>query len=65
MTKEKREYEVKDFGRHFRKKKTLVSCTTVLRRKKDSVKYAALIYQIGRLEKQYESLSFREWHRGN
>jgi hypothetical protein len=28
----------------------------VLRRKKDAVKYAALIYQIGKLEKQYESL---------
>jgi hypothetical protein len=39
-----------------RRHKTLKSKVTVLRRKKDAVKYAALIYQIGRLEKQYESL---------
>jgi hypothetical protein len=34
----------------------------VLRNKKDTVRYAALVYQIGQLEKQYESLYPPCWH---
>jgi hypothetical protein len=44
-----------------RRHKTLKSKVTVLRRKKDAVRYAALIYQIGKLEKQYESLYPDRW----
>ena len=35
---------------------------TVLRKKKDAVKYAALIYQIGKLEKQFKSLYPPIWY---
>jgi hypothetical protein len=52
----------------YRRHKTLKSKVTVLRRKKDAVKYAALIYQIGKLEKQYESLyppKLHVWYDGS
>jgi hypothetical protein len=53
----KREYEERPSISPFaRRRKVMVGTKTVLRRKKDAVKYAALIYQIGRLEKQYKSL---------
>ena len=56
MVKVQHEYEEVPSTLYRRRHKVLKSKVTVLRRKKDSVKYAALIYQIGRLEKQYESL---------
>ena len=56
MVKVQHVYEEVPSTLYRRRHKTLKSKVTVLRRKKDAVKYAALIYQIGRLEKQYESL---------
>ena len=56
MVKVQHVYEQIPSTLYRRRHKTLKSKVTVLRRKKDAVKYAALIYQIGRLEKQYESL---------
>jgi len=61
MVKVQHVYEEVPSTLYRRRHKTLKSKVTVLRRKKDAVKYAALIYQIGKLEKQYESLSLREW----
>jgi hypothetical protein len=70
MTVEKREYEVMEIGSgwHRRNRKVMTGCKTVLRRKKDAVKYAALIYQIGKLEKQYDSLyppKLHVWYDGS
>jgi hypothetical protein len=64
MTIEKREYEEKPYtiSPYARRRRVMTGKKTVLRRKKDSLKYAATLYQIGQLEKQYESISFREWH---
>jgi hypothetical protein len=59
LTKVKFEYE-QHFGRYHRYR-TVKNKVTVLRRKKDAVRYAALIYQIGKLEKQYESLYPDRW----
>jgi hypothetical protein len=59
MVKNQCEYEV-TYG-YGRRRKHLKSKKLVLRNPKNAVKYAALIYQIGELEKQYESLSLREW----
>ena len=56
MVKVQHVYEEVPSALYRRRHKTLKSKVTVLRRKKDAVKYAALIYQIGRLEKQFESL---------
>ena len=56
MVKVQHVYEQIPSTLYRRRHKVLKSKVTVLRRKKDAVKYAALIYQIGRLEKQYESL---------
>jgi hypothetical protein len=56
MVKVQHVYEEVPSTLYRRRHKTLKSKVTVLRRKKDAVKYAALIYQIGKLEKQYESL---------
>jgi hypothetical protein len=58
MTVEKREYEVREVGSgyHRRNRKVMTGKKTVLRRKKDIVKYAALVYQIGTLEKKLTAL---------
>jgi hypothetical protein len=66
MTVEKREYEERpSISPYARRRRYMTGTKTVLRRKKDAVKYAALIYQIGKLEKQFESLSppeFGQWY---
>jgi hypothetical protein len=65
MVKVQHVYEEVPSTLYRRRHKTLKSKVTVLRRKKDAVKYAALIYQIGKLEKQYESLyppEFGQWY---
>jgi hypothetical protein len=65
MVKVQHVYEEVPSTLYRRRHKTLKSKITVLRRKKDAVKYAALIYQIGKLEKQYESLyppEFGQWY---
>ena len=66
MVIEKREYEERpSISPYARRRRYMTGCKTVLRRKKDAVKYAALIYQIGKLEKQYDSLYppvRHEWH---
>ena len=46
-----------------RRRKHLKSKKLVLRNPKNAVKYAAILYKIGELEKQYESLSLREWRK--
>jgi hypothetical protein len=58
MVKEERTYEEKPYtvSPFARRRKVLVGTKIVLRRKKDAIKYAAVIYQIGRLEKQYNAL---------
>jgi hypothetical protein len=57
MTVEKREYEVgPSISPYARRRRVMTGKKTVLRRKKDIVKYAALVYQIGSLQKQFESL---------
>jgi hypothetical protein len=57
MTTEKREYqEQPTISRFARRRRTLKSKTTVLRRKGDTLKYAALTFQIGQLEKQLDAL---------
>jgi hypothetical protein len=62
MVVEKREYEEQPRISPFaRRRRVMTGKKIVLRRKGDALKYAALIYQIGELEKQYESLSLREW----
>jgi len=62
MTVEKREYEERPSISPFaRRRRVMTGKKIVLRRKRDALKYAAVIYQIGELEKQYESLSLREW----
>ena len=68
MVKVQHVYEEVPSTLYRRRHKTLKSKVTVLRRKKDAVKYAALIYQIGRLEKQYESLyppKLHVWYDGS
>ena len=69
MTVEKREYEERpSISPYARRRRVMTSTKTVLRRKKDAVKYAALIYQIGRLEKQFESLyppKLHVWYDGS
>ena len=59
MVKNKCEYEYSGF----RRRKHLKSKKLVLRNPKNAVKYAAILYKIGELEKQYESLSLREWRK--
>jgi len=62
MTKEKREYEERPAVNRFaRRRKSLVRCTTVLRRQKDKMRYAALVYQIAGLQKQYNALYPPTW----
>jgi hypothetical protein len=68
MVKVQHVYEQIPSTLYRRRHKTLKSKVTVLRRKKDAVKYAALIYQIGKLEKQYESLyppKLHVWYDGS
>jgi hypothetical protein len=68
MVKVQHVYEEVPSALYRRRHKTLKSKVTVLRRKKDAVKYAALIYQIGKLEKQYESLyppKLHVWYDGS
>jgi hypothetical protein len=59
MVKNKCEYEYSGF----RRRKHLKSKKLVLRNPKNAVKYASTLYQIAELEKQYESLSLREWRK--
>ena len=59
MVKYQCEYEYSGF----RRRKHLKSKKLVLRNPKNAVKYAAILYKIGELEKQYESLSLREWRK--
>lgn len=62
MVKNQCEYEIQaPVNRYARRRKVLKSKKLVLRNPKNAAKYAALVYQIGELEKQYESLNFREW----
>jgi hypothetical protein len=62
MVTVKREYEERPRISPFaRRKRVMVGEKTVLRRKKDAVRYAAVIYQIGELEKQYKALYADVW----
>lgn len=61
MVKYQCEYEV-SYG-YGRRRKHLKSKKLVLRNPKNAVKYASTLYQIAELEKQYESLSLREWRK--
>ena len=56
MTTEKREYEERPSSGWHRRRRVCIGKTTVLRRKKDTLKYAALAFQIGQLEKQLDVL---------
>lgn len=57
MTVKKREYEERPaISPYARRRKTLKREYVELRRQKDKLQYAALLYQIGKLEKQFESL---------
>ncbi len=66
MTVTKREYEERPaISPYARRRKTLKREYIELRRQKDKVLYAALLYQIGQLEKQYKTLYppvFRQWN---
>ena len=56
MTVKKREYEERPaISPYARRRKTLKREYVELRRQKDKLQYAALLYQIGKLEKQYKS----------
>jgi hypothetical protein len=67
MVKNQCEYEIQaPVNRYARRRKVLKSKTLVLRNPKNAVKYAALIYRIGELEKQYNSVCppiWRKWER--
>jgi hypothetical protein len=64
MVVEKREYEERPSISPFaRRRRVMTGKKIVLRRKGDALKYAAVVYQIGELEKQFESLSLREWRK--
>lgn len=64
MVVEKREYEERPSISPFaRRRRVMTGKKIVLRRKGDALKYAAILYKIGELEKQYESLSLREWRK--
>jgi hypothetical protein len=57
MTVEKREYEERPcVSRYARRRRVMTGKKTVLRRKTDAIKYAAMLYQIRELERQYKAL---------
>jgi hypothetical protein len=63
MTTEKREYEEKPrISIYSRRRRTCIGKTTVLRRKKDAMQYAAAVYQIGKLESEFKALYPPRWH---
>ncbi len=63
MTVKKREYEERPaISPYARRRKTLKREYVELRRQKDKLQYAALLYQIGKLEKQYKALYPAKWH---
>jgi hypothetical protein len=56
MTVEKREYEERPSSGWHRRRRVMTGKKTILRRKGDSLKYAAAVYHIGQLEAQYAKL---------
>jgi hypothetical protein len=62
MVVTKREYEERpSVSPYARRRRVMTGTKIVLRRKGDALKYAALIYQIGQLEKQFESVCPPVW----